>query len=75
MMQFRNKTEMEIIMNKFKHIVAQEGYRKNAYNFEKKLVEENGAELFRYNSKGNVIGLDYFNFATAAMRLLGKIYE
>lgn len=50
-------------------------YYKEPYEFEKKLVEDNGRDLFRYDGDGRCIGIDYENFFAAASRLADEIHE
>lgn len=49
-------------------------YKENAYNFEKRLLNE-GANLFTHDKNGRVSGLDYFEFAKSASFLMKKIED
>lgn len=49
-------------------------YKENAYNFEKRLLNE-AENLFTHDKNGRVNGLDYFEFAKAASILMKKIED
>jgi hypothetical protein len=58
--------------NQLRELTSDILYKENAYNFEKRLLNE-GTNLFTHDKNGRVNGLDYFEFAKAASLLMKKI--
>lgn len=60
---------------KLKIVINYDELEVSPYGFSKRLIKESGDKLFETNSRGSKTGINYFNFAVAASRLMDKILE